>query len=88
MSQSEASAPAEHQPFTITVNDKPVGLSDHHQTGFSVKEAAIAQHVPIQLDFVLSEVIHDGKQKPIGDEKRIEVRDGDHFWAIPGDDNS
>jgi hypothetical protein len=91
MSQIETSAPAEGhecQAFKITVNDKPVVLDDHHQTGLSIKEAAIAQGVPIQLDFVLSEVLHDGKQKPIGDDKKVDVKEGDQFWAIPGDDNS
>lgn len=91
MSQTEASAPTEHHEhhtFTITVNEKPVVLHDHHQTGLSIKEAAIAQHVPIQLDFVLSEVLHDGKQKPVADDKLVEVKEGDQFWAIPGDDNS
>lgn len=91
MSQTETSANAEHHEhhkFTISVNDKPVNLDDHHQTGLSIKEAAIAQGVPIQLDFVLSEVLHDGRQKPIPDDKRVDVKEGDQFWAIPGDDNS
>lgn len=91
MSQTEASAPAEHHEhptLTITVNEKPVVLHDHHQTGLSIKEAAIAQHVPIQLDFVLSEVLHDGKQKPVPDDKPVEVKEGDQLWAIPGDDHS
>lgn len=91
MSDNETTAPAEHHEhheFTITVNDKSVTLTDHHQTGLSIKEAAIAQGVPIQTDFELSEVLHDGKQKPIGNDKRVDVKEGDQFWAIPGDDNS
>jgi hypothetical protein len=91
MTQTEASAAAEQnqqRSFTITVNDKPVILEDKHQTGLSIKEAAVAQGVPIQTDFVLSEVLHDGKQKPIADDKKLEVKEGDEFWAIPGDDNS
>ena len=91
MSQTDTSASTEgreRRRFAITVNDKPVILDNHHQTGLSLKESAIAQGVPIKLDFVLSEVLHDGKQKPIADDKRVEVKEGDQFWAIPGDDNS
>ncbi len=91
MTYAETTAPAEqhrHHELTITVNDEPVTLKDHHQTGLSIKEAAAAQGVPIQADFDLSEVLHDGKQKPIGNDRRVEVKEGDQFWAIPGDDNS
>ncbi len=91
MSQTDTAAPEEHHKhheFTITVNDKPVILTDHHQTGLSIKEAAIDQGVPIQADFDLSEVLHDGKHKPIGNDKKVDVKEGDEFWAIPGDDNS
>ena len=73
---------------SIEVNDHPVMLGDPHQTGASIKTVAIAQGVPIQPDFDLSEVLPDGKQKPIPNDKKIEVDDGDKFWAIPGDDNS
>jgi hypothetical protein len=91
MSQAETTAPDEsheHHDFNIRVNDKPVTLKDHHQTGLSIKEAAIAQAVPIQADFDLSEVLPDGKQKPIANDKQVDVKERDEFWAIPGDDNS
>lgn len=91
MSQTETPVAAEHREhhtFTITVNEKPVVLDEHHQTGLSIKEAAIAQHVPIQLDFVLSEIRPGHPEKPVPDDKHIEVKEGDQFWAIPGDDNS
>lgn len=73
---------------TIKVNDKPVVLDDRHTTGAEIKSAAIAAAVPIQPDFVLSEVLPNGKQKIVPDDKQITVKDGDEFWAIPGDDNS
>lgn len=81
---------ADARPTTIaiTVNDLSVSLTDKHQTGESIKEAAIAAGVPIEPDFELSEVLPNGKQKPISNDKQVEVKDGDQFWAIPGDDNS
>ena len=42
----------------------------------------------VQPDFVLSEVRPNGEQKIIPDDKVVDLRDGDEFWAIPGDDNS
>jgi hypothetical protein len=72
----------------ITVNGQPVVLADKHQTGASIKAAAIATGVPIEADFVLSEVREHGEQKIVTDDKNVTVKDGDEFWAIPGDDNS
>jgi hypothetical protein len=69
-------------------NGQFVVLRHHEVTGEEIKQAAIAQGVPIQLDFVVSEVLPDGKHKPIADDKKIHAKDGDEFWAIPGDDNS
>jgi hypothetical protein len=70
------------------VNDHPVVLEDRRQTGAEIKAAAIQAGVPIQADFVLSEVRPHGKQRIIADDERVNVKDGDAFWAIPGDDNS
>lgn len=72
----------------ITVNGKFVVLPDKHATGESIKQAAIAAGVEIQMDFVLSEVLPNGEQKIIPNDKHVTVKDGDEFWAIPGDDNS
>lgn len=72
----------------VTVNDQFVVLKSREVTGLQVKEAAIAAGVPIQLDFVLSEVRPSGEQKIIPDDREIAVKNGDEFWAIPGDDNS
>lgn len=91
MSPTETTAAVDDRPastITIKVNDEPVTLTDPHQTGASIKAAAIAAGVPIQPDFDLSEVLPNGKQKPITDDKKVDVKDGDQFWAIPGDDNS
>lgn len=72
----------------ILVNEKPVALDDNNQTGLSIKQAAIAQGVNIQLDFVLSIERGGGKTELIGDNDRITVRPGARFLAIPNDDNS
>ncbi len=92
--QTSAAAPdgrddeARDRTVTVTVNDQPVVLEDRKQTGAEIKAAAIAAGVPIQHDFVLSEVRPNGKQRIIADDERVNVKDGDAFWAIPGDDNS
>ncbi|TCC20724.1 hypothetical protein E0H58_25580 [Kribbella speibonae] len=72
----------------ITVNEQYVVMPDKHATGAEIKQAAISAGVPIQPDFVLSEVRPNGEQKIVPDEKKLSLKDGDEFWAIPGDDNS
>ena len=72
----------------ITVNEQFVVLTRHDVTGLDIKEAAIAAGVAIQVDFVLSEVMPNGEQRIIPDDRRLGVKTGDEFWAIPGDDNS
>jgi hypothetical protein len=72
----------------ITVNSQFVEISSDEATGLQIKEAAIRAGVPIQVDFVLSEVRPNGEQKVIRDERKVHLKDGDEFWAIPGDDNS
>lgn len=79
---------ARDRTVTVTVNDRPVVLEDRRLTGAEIKAAAIAAGVPIQHDFVLSEVRPNGKQRTVADDEAIKVKDGDAFWAIPGDDNS
>ena len=86
--EADGEAPKPPKTFDVTVNDDAVVLTGHDQTGASVKAAAVAAGVPIQPDFALSIVKPKGKQKPVGDDEQIEVKDGEAFWAIPGDDNS
>lgn len=73
---------------TVTVNDHDVTISEHRPTPTMIKLTAIAAGVPIQPDFVLSRVLPNGQQKILAEEKAFPVKDGDAFWAIPGDDNS
>jgi hypothetical protein len=86
--RDDGSEKARDRTITVTVNDQPVVLEHRHQIGAEIKASAIAAGVPIQHDFVLSEVRPNGKQRIIPDDERVNVKDGEAFWAIPGDDNS
>lgn len=72
----------------ISVNGQAVLVAKDRLTGLEIKDAAIRAGVPIQADFVLSEVNPGGQQKIIADDREVPVKSGDEFWAIPGDDNS
>lgn len=79
--------PLPQKKIHVTVNRRPVSLHGAAQTGLAIKEAAIAQGVPIKIDFLLSR--KDGpKFKPVGDTENIRVRNEDEFRANDGDDNS
>lgn len=85
----ESAGPSRHEKDAhITVNDQAVVMPKGKASGLEVKQAAIAAGIPIQADFVLSEVRPNGEQKIIADDRDVEVKDGEQFWAIPGDDNS
>ena len=84
---SHAQGPKPDQ-VRITVNEQYVVMPDKHATGADIKMAAIGAGVTIQPDFVLSEMRPNGEQKIVPDEKKLSLKDGDEFWAIPGDDNS
>jgi multiubiquitin len=77
----------EHK-IEITINKKTVIVEAPKNTGFGIKEAAIAQGVEIQADFQLAEVV-DGKTRAIiGDDDVIDVDAGEQFVATGPDDNS
>ena len=77
--------------ITVTVNNRPVKLTDEHgrfeATGAEIKAAAIAQGVSIQTDFALFH-IRGRELDPVGDEQSIHVREGEKFRAVAPDDNS
>jgi Multiubiquitin len=77
-----------HDRVEIHVNEKPVHLKGHHHTGLQIKEAAIAQQVKIQLDFLLYLVRHHHPNKPVGDDEEVELTHESRFHAIADDDNS
>ncbi len=90
VSQDPQHSEPEHHPHpvTVTVNERPVALPTNDVTGLEIKQAAIAQGVPIQLDFVLSEELEQRRTRIIGNGDRIRVTERSRFLAIPPDDNS
>jgi hypothetical protein len=76
------------QTVEIHVNERPVRVVRPRVTGLEIKEAAIAQGVSIQLDFVLSEELGERRTKVIGDTDTVTVNKESRFLAIPNDDNS
>lgn len=77
-----------HPRVEIHVNNKPVRLIGHRHTGLEIKQAAIAQHVKIELDFLLYLLRHGEPNKLVADEKEVHVTDESRFHAIADDDNS
>jgi len=72
----------------IFVNEKPVTIRRGVRSGLEIKQAAIADGVAIQLDFVLSLETMPGQTRIIGDRDRIRVKPDQRFLAIADDDNS
>lgn len=77
-----------HHLVEITVNERPVTVEGPRVRGLQIKEAAIAQGVPIELDFVLSEELEQGRTKIIGDPDVVTVTEHSRFDAVAPDDNS
>jgi Multiubiquitin len=77
------------KPVTVHVNTKPVELPSHKVTGLEIKQAAIAQGVEIQVDFLLTEEAHgEHPARTIADSKKIEVTKKSEFTANSEDDDS
>lgn len=72
----------------ILVNDKSVKITRGEHTGLEIKQAAIAQGVNIQIDFILSLEKRKGETQIIGDNDLVKVKKGQHYVAIADDDNS
>ncbi|EWM15308.1 multiubiquitin domain-containing protein [Kutzneria sp. 744] len=92
-SPSEAPAGQDENPTVrhtveIRVNKKPVDIKGPRVTGLEIKQAAIAQGVQIELDFVLSEELPSGESKVIGDADVVTVTKHSTFTAVADDDNS
>ena len=73
--------------ITVTVNGQPVTLPDREVTGLEVKQAAIAQGLPIGLEFQLS-VKRGSRYQVVDDTDTIKVHQGQEFLAVAPDDNS
>jgi hypothetical protein len=79
-----------HQPektYVIQVNTQNVTMHEHKATGAEIKAAAIAQHVAIELGFVLS-VKHGNRYDIVGDDDVVTLHQGLDFIATHADDNS
>ena len=76
------------QEVEIHVNEKPVRMMGHRHDGLEIKEAAIAQNVKIQRDFLLYLLRHHQPNLPIGDDEEITINDESRFHAVADDDNS
>jgi hypothetical protein len=63
-------------------------MTGHRHTGLEIKQAAIAQHVRIELDFLLYLEGPEGQTKHIDDAEEVTITDKTHFAAVPDDDNS
>lgn len=72
----------------IHVNKKPVEVKGPRVTGLEIKQAAIAQGVKIELDFILSEELPSGETRVIGDADVVTVTKHSKFTAVADDDNS
>lgn len=78
------------QPRTVTfhVNERPVEVPAPNATGLQIKDAAIAAHLPVERDFVLSEERHGGDTKIVGNADVVTVNRHSRFLLVPPDDNS
>jgi hypothetical protein len=68
-----------HKQITILVNNRPVKLENDQATGAQIKAAA-----GLPETFKLYD--HQGAE--IGDDQTVELKDGEHFTAISGQDVS
>jgi hypothetical protein len=73
---------------TVEINGYPVVLDEKVMTGLEIKQAAIAQGVQIQPDFVLQLQRPNGEYDVIGDRDEVRVHKGMDFTCIAPDDNS
>jgi len=87
LEKTESHARQPH-PVEITVNERRVVLPDDDTTGLGIKKAAIAQGVPIKIDFILQQELPHGGSRVIGDNDPVKVHPRDRFTAIDRDDNS
>lgn len=73
----------------IKVNNKPVRFSHRRVTGLEIKQAAMAQGVSIDLQFVLYQMTPTGDLGPVvQNHQHVLLRKCDQFRCIAPDDNS
>lgn len=75
--------------IVIKVNNRPVRFTKRRVTGLEIKQTAIAQEVPIDLECVLYRVSPAGDLGPaIRDDQHVLLKKCDQFRCIAPDDNS
>jgi hypothetical protein len=75
--------------ITVMVNNRPVTMPKRRDTVLELKRTAIAQEVPIALDFLVFQVKPDGSlSPPLPDDKMLTFRKGEEFRCVAPDDNS
>lgn len=79
---------AQAHTFSVTVNNRAVQFDEHQATGLALKETAIAQGVPIQLDFILYRLKSNGELEQVRDDEQVALNKNREFRAIAPDDNS
>jgi hypothetical protein len=70
-----------NQIVPVLVNEHPVNLLGHAETGLEIKTAAIEQGVHIRLDFTLEEELSDGGRRVVGDHDKVQLREHSRFVA-------
>jgi hypothetical protein len=85
---TSAEALQTHRLVDISVNTRPVRIEGPTATGLQIKQAAIAQGVPIQVSFQLSEKLGDHRTRIVGDTDVVAVHEHAAFVAVAEDDNS
>jgi L-cysteine desulfidase len=81
----------EHKPpqmIEIIVNGKPVNVPDKEVTGLEIKQAAIAQGLNIQLDFLVFRDLSNGQQVAVKDDEPVKVHHKERFDILCNDDHS
>jgi hypothetical protein len=89
MADASDESPEARKPVTVKVNGDPVELPAHRVSGLEIKEAAIAQGVPIKLDFELTWEAHDKKpEQNVTDDEKITVTKHSEFTAVDNEEDS
>lgn len=83
-----AKSPKPPKTVEIELNGKTVTMVGKEATGAQIKQAAIAQGVNIQGNFVLQQELPNGTSAIIGDNDEVKLREHLRFTAIAPDDNS
>jgi hypothetical protein len=71
----------------VTVNGQTVRMPERETTGAEIKQAAVAQGLPIDAGFQLS-VKKGNRYQVIGDTDTVKIHRNMEFLAVPPDDNS